>query len=320
MLTVNFVVSKELGSRIFHDIFRRFADHDPLSLNVLVTTGPEPAADIHHYHRPQLEKALVPGSVVTVHHDLREIDPSLDFSNFHALYASAAAIICLNADQQRYLARAGLTRTTIIPHGYDPAVLRKRRRRYDPHRKLRLGIFSRRYARRVKGEAYLLELAQRLDPRRFEFALVGLGRSVEAEALTRLGFHVEARDYLPYHLFGDLYDGIDFLLSLSWYEGGPASIPEALAAGAPVIAHRVGMAGDMIADRLNGLFLSGDLGCDVALFEALAANAGALCESLFEGAAAASDVITWSEVIDQHVALYQRLIDAADDVPQRRNR
>ena len=48
---------------------------------------------------------------------------------------------------------------------------------YQPERKLKLGVISKRYDRRFKGEVYQEELMLRLDPERFSFIFVGAGRT-----------------------------------------------------------------------------------------------------------------------------------------------
>ncbi|HFO4188992.1 TPA: glycosyl transferase family 1, partial [Escherichia coli] len=74
-------------------------------------------ADVYHYHRPHLESRLKENSVVTIHHDLYDTDPWLDYDKFHPRYMEAKKILCLNSSQQNYLNNKGLMNTEIIPHG-----------------------------------------------------------------------------------------------------------------------------------------------------------------------------------------------------------
>lgn len=305
-LTINFVVSKDLQSKIFHDIFKRYVRYSPF-LKVRISEQPLEGADVYHYHRPHLETSLAQPAVVTVHHDPRDVDPWLDPEKFWAIYRQANMIVCLNSLQVEDLAKVGLTHTTVIPHGYDRIIFHKRRREFDPDRKLNIGIVSKRYDRRFKGDAYLYELADRLPPDRVRFTLVGSSRTVDAARLRDMGFEVTVFEYLPYRIFGSLYQDMDFLLMVSTYEGGPANLPEALASSTPILCTRVGMVPDLIRDGENGLILSGDIRRDWKLVEGLLYNRDGLADRLFQGAHELETAISWEEVIALHVDMYRRI-------------
>lgn len=307
-IRVNFVVSQDLQSKIFHDIFRRYIALDPDLLAVEVSAEPVPDADIYHYHRPHLETELARPAVVTVHHDPRDVDPWLHPEKFWTVYRQADRIICLNSLQVADLAGEGLAHTTVIPHGFDASVFRKRRKTFEPQRKRVLGIVSKRYDRRFKGDAYIYEMLARLSPGDVRMLLVGAGRSADAAQMRARGFEVDVFDYLPYRLFGDLYRRMDFLVMVSTYEGGPANLPEALASSVPVLCTDVGMVPDTIRDGENGLILSGHIHRDAPRLKAAIGNHDGLADRLFQGAHDCDTVISWEDVIARHIRTYADIL------------
>lgn len=305
--------TKLLRSAIFDDITRRVADAAPEGIRVTRSTRPDKRARVHHYHRPNLERRLLPRSVVTVHHDLRESESWLNVKSFLHRYREARAIHCLNHTQAAYLHAQGMTTTEVIPHGVDrtvfplPGAIRCPR----AEGRLTLGIASRRYARGVKGEALLEQLIAHLDPARVGFILLGEDRWQTAALLRRHGFSADSFERLPYRLFGQAYGCIDALLILSDFEGGPASLPEALGAGIPVFSTPVGRAPDDIHDGINGLLLSRDAATDGARLMALLDNGAQGLHQLLAGAyTSAVHIPSWEDVLARYFTLYQRVAEA----------
>ena len=245
---------------------------------------------------------------MTVHHDLEDNDPWFDSSNFIDRYKEAGHIVCLNTIQQDILAKEGIRNTTVIPHGYREDLFKiKKLKQYQKDEKISLGIISKRYGRRVKGEAYLLELAKRLDSDKFRFVLVGEGRSEDIDVLTQLGYELKVFDRLPYDLFPEIYNEIDFLLMISLFEGGPANLPESLASGVPIISTKIAMANDMITDYENGLFLSGEYDIDVKKINSLFDSDGELFNKLQKNLQSKQNVITWKEVVKRYEEVYMKV-------------
>lgn len=302
-MIINKVMSNNIQSGIFNafnEFFIKFSNNE-----FYITEKPLKNSDIYHYHRPNLEDELLANSVVTVHHDLEDNDPWLDSSNFIDRYREAGHIVCLNTIQQNILANEGITNTTVIPHGYREDLFKtKKLKLYNKDEKISLGIISKRYGRRVKGEAYLLELAKRIDSDKFRFILVGDGRSEDIDMLTQLGFEINVFDRLPYNLFPEVYNEIDFLLMISLFEGGPANLPEALASGVPIISTQIAMAKDMIVDFENGIFLSGDYDKDVEKINQLFANDGELFNKFQQNLQKKQNIITWQEVVQKYEDVY----------------
>lgn len=304
--------TKLLRSAIFDDITRRIAMAAPDGVRVTRSIRPAKVASVHHYHRPNLERRLLPRAVVTVHHDLREGEAWLDPDGFLHRYREARIVHCLNTGQAAYLKERGITWTEVLPHGVDrevfpiPSAVRTPR----GAERLTLGIASRRYARGVKGEILLEQLLPHLDPDRVDFVLIGEDRWQTASLLRRHGFSARTFERLPYRLFGQAYGQIDALLILSDFEGGPASLPEALGAGIPVLATPVGRVPDDLQDGGNGLILSRNVAMDGDRIMALLDDTGRGLRHLLAGAfAGAADIPSWAAVAAGYFAFYRRVAE-----------
>lgn len=277
--------------------------------DIAISEQPVSGADIYHYHRPQLETALMPASVVTVHHDLDDPDPFVVFDRFAERYREAHTIVCLNSLQKEKLSALGYTNTVVIPHGYDDAFFVKREVvTFPSDRKIRIGITSKRYPRRFKGEVLFYELLDRLPTELFSFILIGEGRSKDARYIAGLGFDVECHEIMPYRVFPSAYEAMDALLMSSTFEGGPANIPEAVASGTPVICTTVGMVPDMIFDGRNGIHLTGHAEADAKRIIDWATNRDGVFDILSKGANEVRSAPTWSEVIARHITLYRHVL------------
>ena len=301
--------TRVLRSAIFADLIRRAAAA-AAGVRVTGSIRPDRTADIHHYHRPNLERRLLARSVATVHHDPRDSDPWLGLGSFLPRYREAAVVHCLNSLQRDLLAEHGIRHTVVVPHGLDRALFPPPAAPRAPQAgRLRLGIVSRRYANGVKGEARLEALLEHLDPGRVSFVLAGVGRWQEARLLRAHGFQAESFERPPYRLLPEIYRRIDALLILSLFEGGPASLPEALGSGLPVLCTRVGMANDMVTDQVNGLFLEGQAKSDGARLMALLDDHGEGLARLMLGAfTRAAAVASWDEVFAEWRRFYVRLV------------
>lgn len=306
-------MSREIESGIFDAIIGYFRKFSPPWVNHVISVNPIPEADVYHYHRPHLESSLLPNSVCTVHHDLNDPDVWHSLTRFLPRYREASAVVCLNSVQKTILIDEGISasRLFVAPHGYNDQLLTLKKRSVSPKDYVTLGVVSRRYGRRVKGEAYLLELAKRLDPQFFRFLLVGQDRTIDAVTLRGLGFQATAFDRLPYTVFQGLYEEMDALLMCSSHEGGPANIPEALGTGTPVFSSPVGMSKDMIIDGKNGIFLSMEPNRDADRITSLCKSSpemfSAICRKAMESAHA---TVTWRQSIEMNLNVYSGLIGA----------
>ncbi|WP_298397414.1 glycosyltransferase [uncultured Azonexus sp.] len=308
-IIVNHVMSQEVRSGIFESIISYFKKFSPGNITHVQSKDPIDEADIWHYHRPHLERRLKANSVVTVHHDLMDSDGWLNYESFHPRYSEAKKIICLNSLQKNYLQKQGLLETVIVPHGYNPEVFSGAQQKQIKS-KYNILVTSRRYGRRVKGEAYFIELLQWLDNSKFSFTLVGQDRSIDRYYLKKFGFECKTYERLPYRIYRHLYDSADFLLMASLHEGGPANIPEAVASATPIICNPVGMAYDMVQDDFNGIILSMSPKRDA---EKINSNAGdnVWIERIFRNCFSESKLsraITWKESVLRNCEIYEEFL------------
>jgi len=307
---INHVLSTGLiTSTIFDHLIARAAAAAPPGVQVTCSERPDRRAAVLHYHRPNLERRLLPRSVVTIHHDLRDDRKWLGLRYGLPRYREASIIHCLNAMQSAVLEEHGVLHATVIPHGVDRRVFpRPASPRQLTEGRLRLGFFSRRYASGVKGEYLFGPLLANLDPRRVSFVLVGEGREHEARIARAKGFEVKYWERLPYRLMGEIYARIDALLILSAFEGGPASLLEALGIGVPVLSTAVGMCPEFVIDGRNGLLLEGRPDRDGARIIALMDNDAKDMAALNQGAfASAASIPSWQEIMTKWYQLYKKV-------------
>lgn len=308
---VNHVMSQDIHSGIFEDILQRFEAYSHPGVKHVKSVRPIEGAHVRHYHRPHLESKLINPCVVTVHHDLNDHDGWLSLQTCIDRYREADLVVCLNSIQQRQLVSHGVAHTIVIPHGYDDALVATARALGRiKNSKFTIGIVSKRYPRKVKGEAYLLELAKRLDSYAIGFLLIGDGRAEEGACLRNLGFSVEVFERLPYPVLMDAYREIDALLMTSTYEGGPANIPEACGMGVPVIANPIGMVPDLVWEGHQGIYLRMDPMIDADMINRLAVDDNEAYRRLFATAQSCSNpnLITWKESVSRNVASHVRLL------------
>jgi len=310
-MRINFVMSNNVASGIFNAIIGNFKRYMKDDNELFVTEHPLPNMDVYHYHRPNLEASLMKNSVVTVHHDLEDTDPWFDSSTFVEKYHEASSIICLNKKQSNFLLlEEELDNTVIIPHGIDKSIFSDAKKIKVDGEKLTLGIVSKRYGRRVKGEALLLELYKRLNSDSIKFVFVGHGRTEDAVLAKSYGFEADCFEDLPYSLFNNLYSSMDILLVPSLFEGGPANIPEAFYTNTPVIGRNIAMISDMIKEGKNGFFLTGNPFKDANLINDLANLKNNKFQTLLDNINSYDQrVLSWEDVVLKHISLYQSIIN-----------
>ena len=308
-MIINHVLSSKIYSNIFNSIIKYFKEYSPNDINNIVSINPINNADVYHYYRIHIEDKIFSNSVVTVHHDLNDSDRWLNINSFLEKYKKVNRIICLNSIQKKILKQYGIDNTIVIPHGYQDRIFIPSLKRIE-NRKLRILICSKHYDRRVKGEGYLIELLKFVDNRILEFILVGESRSKDIELFKKFGFNIEIYEYLPYRIFGELYKNIDFLLMCSYYEGGPANIPEAIASGTPIICNPIGIAFDMVTDGYNGIHLSMNAYNDSIKLNNLFNNKDE-CNRYFINAMdkkILSRVNPWKKIIQKNIDIYKEIM------------
>src|SRR5207245_4004856 len=88
--------------------------------------------------------------------------------------------------------------------------------------------------------------------------------------LQSAGIPFRSSALVPIETFSRYYHACDAYVMTGREEGGPASILEALATGTPLVAHRTGMAPDVVVDGQTGFLV------DVGDVEAMAARVESL--------------------------------------------
>lgn len=292
-MVINFVMSSYVESKIFNDIISYFRIYS--KFRIIVTKNPIKNANSYYYFRPHLESKIKDHSIVTVHHDLEEDDQKLNLNLFLNRYKECKLIICLNSNQQKILKKYNIYNSLIIPHGYNKKLLYKKKKVKE---KINIGFFSSFYPRGVKGENYMLNLFKKLPREKFHFTLVGKKRKVLAKELNLLGYECEVYENIPYRFFIKLYQKIDCLLIVSNFEGGPASLPESLATGTPVVTTKVGMANDFTNKEV--IFLSKNSNNDRKIFLNFEENISKLNNNDI-----INKLITWQRVISLYDESFQ---------------
>jgi glycosyltransferase involved in cell wall biosynthesis len=308
---INHVMSKSIDSSIFAAIIQYFRENSPEWVEIIESIEPLEEADVYHYYRPHLETILRKKSVCTVHHDLNDLDIWHARHMFIPRYNESSLVICLNETQKRILINdEGMKEDKIfvIAHGYNNKLLSPIPKKENRQRKFTLGIASRRYARRVKGEAYLSELVKRLDPNRVKFILVGQERCIDAIDFRQIGFEVEVFERLPYRVFQGFYSEIDALLMCSSHEGGPANIPEALGTGTPIFSTPIGMALDFIKHEENGFFLTLNPDVDAELIHYYVENIEHFEKIKIQCLSQVGEIPTWQDSIISNFGVYSKII------------
>ncbi len=320
-IIVNHVMSRNIDSGIFNAILGYFNQFGSTEFEHITSIAPIVDAHIYHYHRPHLEEKLLPNSVCTVHHDLDDPDPWHAKFRFIPRYMEACAVICFNNTEKQILITQGLPsdKLHVVPHGYHAEYLKPKSSIVEAShknagsRKITLGIASRRYGRRVKGEAYLLELAKRLDPEHFNFIFVGQDRTLSTIAMRNLGYEAIAYERLPYRMFQSFYNAIDILLMCSSYEGGPANTPEALATGTPMFSSCLGMPKDVIINEKNGLFLTLDPDYDAQKIMDICVYRPEKLENIVQNAQQiVNSALTWEQSIKGNLKAYKDICNSSN--------
>lgn len=313
-MRINFVMSNEVYSGIFDAIINYFREYLPQDCELYVTKYPLDNMDIYHYHRPNLEKNLRENSVVTIHHDLEDTDPWFQANEFIDKYHQADKIICLNSLQKKYLLeKEELNNTVIIPHGIDKRIFSPRVLQKVEDRKYNFAIVSKRYGRRVKGEALMHELYKRLDTSKICFHFLGTDRTIDQEEVENLGFEAYSYEYLPYNMYNKFYENIDFLLIPSLYEGGPANLPEAIYQRIPILGRKIAMIEDYLIEGTNGFFLTGIPHIDSELIERIINDKDNLYSKMIEKINTYElKVLDWEIIVKEHVTLYKTIVNSKD--------
>ena len=111
----------------------------------------------------------------------------------------------------------------------------------------------------IKGPDVLVKVVSRLASRYPIVALIpGPARGYVKRELAAAGVPFKGEGFIRGGVTSAHYQACDFYLMTGREEGGPAMLLEALACGTPLVAHRSGMAPDLITDGINGFLADVD--------------------------------------------------------------
>ena len=105
-------------------------------------------------------------------------------------------------------------------------------------KKLKLGIVQR-GGFEGKGHNFMIKMAEHDYMKNFEFVFCGKNWDDVIDLYSSKNIKCTVVDE-NYENYPQVYDSIDYLLIPSLWEGGPMSVPEALAKGIPIISSKVG--------------------------------------------------------------------------------
>jgi glycosyltransferase involved in cell wall biosynthesis len=174
-----------------------------------------------------------------------------------------------------------------------------------------IGIVGRLTA--IKGHEHFLEMARRLAARRprVRFLIVGDGElrheleaSVHLSGLSDRTLFLGWRKELP-----PVYAAMDVLALTSLNEGSPVVLKEAMAAGVPCVAHRVGGVPDLIEPGVTGFLVEpGDAEALAGAVERCLAGGKALGEMLERARARMLERHGHEAMVDALEQLYTELL------------
>jgi 2-deoxystreptamine N-acetyl-D-glucosaminyltransferase/2-deoxystreptamine glucosyltransferase len=174
------------------------------------------------------------------------------------LLPGADAVIALTPSTARQLRADGIPagRVHVIPPGYDPALFA--RAAADPFPGLprpRVAYLGRLAPQKDVGT--LLEAFAYL-PSGTRLLLVGDGpdRAALQRRAQRFGSRVHFAGFVPHAAVPAVLQHVDLLVLPSLYEDLSSALIEAMAAGLPVVATRVGGTADLVHDGVNGLLVA----------------------------------------------------------------
>lgn len=308
---INHFFGYDVTSSIFLDLFNYLNRYSVFNHRIIKKTKISDQ-NIIHFHKLSKDIKIYKhiSSVVTVHHDIREIDKFHNIGNWLDNYRKVENFICLNSNQINFLKTIlDNKKYYLIPHGYSNLIstedLNKKFKDRDTN-KIRIGFFSKRYPRLIKGEQYFYDLVNRLNNKKFSFLLYGSNRSVEYKYLKECGFDVELYFDLPHHLLVQLYNNVDIQIILSGYEGGPASLVESLASGIPIISFNVGMVSDYIENDFNGYIVQ-NIFQIIEILNLLQSNDKKI-EQMSRNCLKTENMMSWQDISFQHDKIYNEIL------------
>ncbi len=229
---------------------------------------PDPAADIQYYMNYSARRQRVsPVEIAFFTHS--EHDETARRRYFE-IAGDVDHSVCMSKRYADELAEAGVSNVTTITPGVDLDAFKP---------KVRIGVVGRTYHTGRKGEALVAEM---MDIPGIEWRFTGSGWPGPST-------------HVPDGGMADFYNGLDYVLAPSHYEGGPMCVLEGLACGVPVISSDVGW----VKEYPHIPFENANAGSLRAVLEGLVNERLKLRESVAHR--------TWDAWAQAHLELFDRL-------------
>ncbi len=238
------------------------------SKNITYGIAEDPTADVQYYNNYSCYKQRV-SAVEVGYFTHSEID-KVARDKFFAVARQVEHCVSHAERYSKELREAGIQNVTTIPPGVDLEVFKP---------KIRIGVIGRTYHTGRKGEALV---AQVMDIPEIEWRFTGEGWPAPST-------HVADAD-MP-----NFYNGLDYVLVPSLYEGGPMSVAESLACGVPVIGSDVGW----VNEFPHIPFENGNVKSLRKVLEGLVEQRNQLRESVLH--------VTWDNWALKHIELFDEL-------------
>jgi glycogen synthase len=231
------------------------------------------------------------------------------------LLPGMAAVIALTPSAARLLRGDGIPagRVHVIPPGYDPALFAAAAA--DPFPGLprpRVAYLGRLAPQKDVGT--LLEAFARL-PAGAQLLVVGDGpdRPALARRAQRFGSRVHFTGFVPHVQVPAVLRHVDMFVLPSLYEDLSSALIEAMAAGLPVVATRVGGTADLVHDGVNGLLVAprDPAALAAAISRVLADPAAAA--GLAAAARRTADAYAWPGLARKVLEVYKRVTGPGHD-------
>lgn len=282
-------------SAAMHRMSQPLIDALPAIYEVTRGDAPDPDADLN-YHIPWhtmagTEKGTGKHAMLYTH-----CNPGAESELFEAC-DKADLIICMSFTGRRELLDLGVDRSKLwVIYASGGGV---------PMRRRNVGVIGFEQPNGRKRSHILLDLAWQLKCPAINFVIVGGGWDDTVAKMRNAGANVDYFPDLPDDQLPAVYSALDLLLVTGYIEGGPLTVLEALSAGVPVLAPRIGYAADLL-DK-----------------ECFYSDAPDLIQKLRDFAkpyldrSALSRMWTWQDYANEHALVFGRLLGESVELDPR---
>jgi len=286
-MRVRIVCYEEMGSWILGKFSLKLQEElGKLSIDADIARVPDHSADVNHHviyidydgRRSSLDTVMV-----------THIDTDWKFRKLKSQLSDAATGICMSSDTMNSLHKAGIPseRLCYISPAHDGLIR---------PRPLLVGIATRLYPDGRKREGMLVQLAERIDPCKFSFMIMGDGWESIVANLRNRGFAVDYwANYDPV-VYRSMIPSLDYYLYLGTDEGSMGFI-DALAAAVPTIVTPQGFHLDALDGLVHPFTTAEEL---FSVFEDIAAGRRKLPDAVADWG--------WREYAIKHLDLWEYLL------------